>query len=133
MTRSSKVLGVALILGAVAVPTVAQAESEATACYAQLSDLDEARSTLDDLEAAVAGAKADRAALKIREAELDAEIAAATGTERRGLVVERADVRAELDTIAELLPAIESQAKALRVEVDTAERAYIVCVEATLD
>lgn len=138
MRGFSKVFGLGFLLFAVAAPSVAaasesSAESNAALCHAQLEGLDEARAALDQLENAVATAKAERARLDVRDAELAAEIPLANGTQRAALVAERKAVQAELATIAELLPAIESQATALRAELDAAERAYIGCIEATIE
>jgi chromosome segregation ATPase len=116
-----------------AVPSVAHAESNAEMCGAQLSELDAARVTLDELEDAVTRSKADRSELQVRDAELAAEIPQAQGAQRKALVAERQAVKAELAAIADLLPAIEAQANALRADVESAERAYIGCIEATID
>jgi hypothetical protein len=132
MRGFSKLFGFGFLLIAGAAPSMAHAESNAEMCHAQLSGLDEARTTLDDLEAVVVRSKAERSELQVRDAELAAEIPVAEGAKRKALVAERNAVKAELATIAELLPAIEGQANALRVEVDAAERAYIGCIEATL-
>jgi septal ring factor EnvC (AmiA/AmiB activator) len=115
-----------------AVPSVAMAEQNAEVCHAQLSELDEARVTLEELEASVASMKAERSELNVRDAELAAEIPQASGGKRKALVAEREAVQADLTSIAELLPAIEAQAQALRSDVDAAERAYIGCIESTI-
>jgi chromosome segregation ATPase len=134
MRGFSKVFGFGFFLVAAAAPSMAVAgESNAEVCHAQLEGLDDARAALDQLEDAVATAKAERAQLKVRDAELAAEIALADGAQRDALVAERTTVQAELAAIADLLPAIEAQAVALRAELDSAERAYIGCIEATIE
>jgi chromosome segregation ATPase len=132
MRGFSKLFGFGFLLIAGAVPSMAHAESNAEMCHAQLSELGEAQTTLDDLEAVVAGSKAERSELQVRDRELAAEIPLAQGAQREARVAERKAVKADLAAIAELLPAIEGQANALRAEIDAAERAYIGCIEATL-
>jgi hypothetical protein len=134
MRGLSKVFGLGCFLFAAAVPSMAMAEeNNAELCNAQLSELGDARSTLDQLEASIAQSKAERAELKVRDAELAAEIPLAEGAQRKALLAERAAVELELGAIAELLPVIEAQAEALRVDIESAERAYIGCIEATIE
>jgi hypothetical protein len=117
---------------ALAVPATASANTTAEACYGQLADLDQARVTLDELQATVTGAEADRDRLKTRDAELSFTLSTASATDRNRIESERARVRGELATIAKILPPIKAQADALATEVDQAERAYISCIEQTL-
>jgi chromosome segregation ATPase len=133
MRGFSKLFGFGFLLIAAAVPSVAVAESNAELCHAQLVGLDDARASLADLEAAVENAKAEQSRLEVRKAELAVEIPRSAGDRRDALVAAWKAVKAELATIAELLPTIEGQANALRAELDAADRAYIGCIEATIE
>lgn len=133
--RSIRFIGALTFLGiALGVATPASAAQTEQACMDALLQIEDARSALDGLQAAVDNAKADRETLTSRVAELDAEIAYAIGDKKTiaKLRAERARVTGEIETIDTLLPPIEQQRDVLAAEVEQVERGYIACVEATL-
>lgn len=133
--RSIRFIGALTFLGiALSVATPARAAQTEQTCVDALLQIEDARSALDGLQAAVDNAKADRETLTSRVAELDAEIAYAIGDKKTiaKLRAQRAKVTGEIETIDTLLPPIEQQRDVLAAEVEQVERGYIACVEANL-
>lgn len=112
----------------------AHAETALPQCSAMLDEVTQARASLEQLEASLVSMDAERAELVAGIERLQQRIDAARGRGEStlGLQGERDAMRGELSLIDELRPAVVAQLEALRESIDTSERGYIACVEATL-
>jgi hypothetical protein len=123
-----------LVLGAVASFALPASADAAGSCDAMLIDLQDSQSALAALEQAIDKGEADRAALRGRARAIASAIAEAHAAGR-----DASDLQAEHDAIVSDLSDLEANASivatqldALRTEVESAERAYITCVDASL-
>ena len=120
---------------AVAAPNLAQAQAGgASVCSDSLIELEQTRTTLEELQQSVNATKEKRAGLEVRSAVLvEALLAAQSEGERATITAERKRVKQELALVDRVLPPISAQVTALAQSVQEAELAYLDCVEATLD
>ena len=125
------VLAVGTALG----PAMAHAETSTSQCQVRLADLDDARTTLLELQEVVGTTRNERAGLMRRNEAIRAELVAPALTDERdaALRAELARIYERLDAILVFLPPIETQAEALATQVDAAERSYIQCIESSID
>lgn len=107
-------------------------------CGDQLIELGSMQAALTQMEVAVTTNHAHQKDLRVEASSLAATIAeqlrgGASELDVEPLVHRREAALDELDGAEALQPALERQLEALLLEVDSAERGYIACVEATID
>ena len=112
--------------------------AESRHCDDKLIELGSMQAALTQMEAAVADNVEHQQRLRTEASTLAATIAeklrdGASETEVQPLVEQREAALTELDEVAAIQPVFERQLEALVLEVDTAERSYIACVESTLE
>jgi chromosome segregation ATPase len=111
--------------------------AESARCADVLDEAALARAALEQMEEALAEAKADRAMLAERADALALEIAelratAPTSAKIVELQAERREVLREIAGADSMIPDLQRQVEGLRAAVEQAERGYIACVEASL-
>lgn len=116
----------------------AAAASSSPRCDDLLIELGATQAALSDMERAVAEIDGDRDALRTEASTLAATIAdrlrgGATEPEVRPLVERRTTALDQLERLDARIALLQGQLDALTVEVDRAERGYLVCVERSLE
>lgn len=138
MSPTKIIFAVALGVSAALLGSPARAAGSSLQCDDQLVDLGSMQAALTQMEEAVAANKTRRERLRTEASTLAATIAdrlrdGASSLEVEPLAKQRSAALRELDQAQSIGPALEGQLEALLLQVDHAERAYIACIESTLD
>jgi chromosome segregation ATPase len=137
MAIRKSILGIVsgITLGLAAFAAQPAAAAEVGECSMMLAQAQDARSSLDAIDAAMEQGSTDRAEWVQRIAEIDSELAARISEKNEAtdaLHRERAELVEEIRVLDLLHPKLSTQAEALRETVEQTERAYIACIEATI-
>ncbi|MEM7160788.1 MAG: hypothetical protein AAF799_48590 [Myxococcota bacterium] len=116
----------------------AEAATSMVRCDEMLTSLSPMQSSLDQMQGAADDNRVRQQLLHLEASRLATDIANRLGAgaselDVQPLVNERNDVLVELEQLVATLALLEREVEALSVQVETAERGYIACVEATID